>query len=71
MSFTEILEQLPKLTFKQRQELVATVMEIDELDLSSEVKAMINERWAEYEQSPGNSLSHEEFKARLQALRLQ
>jgi lipoate-protein ligase A len=68
MSFTEILAELPILTFAQRQELMVRVLEIDEPQISPEVEAMLEERLAEHDRDPSSALTHEEFKSRLQAL---
>jgi putative addiction module component (TIGR02574 family) len=69
MSFVEMLEQLPALTFEERQQLVARVLEMDQDGISPADRVTLEERWAEHQRDPESALSHEEFKAHLQALR--
>jgi putative addiction module component len=65
MSFAEVLNELPTLTFEQRQMLIRRAVEIDDPPLSPEDEALIEERIAAHEKDPSSSISWEEFDARL------
>jgi uncharacterized protein Smg (DUF494 family) len=66
MSFTEVLNELPALTVDQRQLLISRALELDELPLSVEDEASIEERLAAHHQNPASSMPLAEMKARLQ-----
>lgn len=53
MSFAEILEEIPKLSFAQRQELVRRAMAFDEDDLSPEENALLDARMEDFRRDPG------------------
>jgi hypothetical protein len=54
MSTTEILDQLPRLTPAEREEVRARLDDIDAASpLTSEEKQLISERVAAYRQNPG------------------
>ena len=72
MSTTEILNELPKLTRKDREEIRHKLAEIDgdgwidEDDrLSAADKALVQNRIAEHEQHPETAIPWEEFSAKL------
>ena len=67
MSFTELLENLETLTFEQRQQIAARLMEIDEPPLSPEIEKIIEERLAEHERNPEAAIPLEEFTRRLES----
>lgn len=65
MSATEIINELPKLTFEERQMLIRRAIEIDDPPLSAEDEALIEKRIAAHEKNPASSIPWEEFDARL------
>jgi putative addiction module component (TIGR02574 family) len=72
MSKTEILEELPKLTADERNEIRLRIAELDGdswLDaddpLTDEEKALLEARLAEIEQHPEKSIPWEEAKKRI------
>jgi uncharacterized protein Smg (DUF494 family) len=67
MSFAQVLEELPTLTFEQRQLLIRRALELDEPPLSEADEALVESRLAAYRADPGSSLSLDEMKARLRS----
>ena len=73
MSKTEILDELPRLTPEERQEVRLRLAELDHDDwldegmLSDAEKALIEERFRDLEANPRTSIPWEEAKARLLA----
>jgi len=74
MSKTEILEQLPKLTKTERQEIRLKLTELDGeewLDnddpLTDEEKALLDARLASYAKDPDAGSSWEEVESRIRA----
>jgi uncharacterized protein Smg (DUF494 family) len=67
MSFAEVLEELPGLTFEQRQLLIRRAMELDGSPLSREDEALVEERLAAHHADPSSSLPVDKVKARLSA----
>ncbi len=65
MSLTQILDELPKLSFAERWELVDRAMELGDSALSVEEEALLNERMDDFEKSPGSGLALDELKPRL------
>ena len=54
MSLTEILAEIPKLSFAERQELVRHAIEVEEQDLTPEEKAILDERLDDF-RNPQNA----------------
>ena len=67
MSFTEVLRELPTLTFEQRQLLVRRALELDDQPLNSSDEALIDSRLAALREDPNSGLSLEEMKARIRS----
>ena len=74
MSKTEILQELPKLTAQERQEIRLKLAELDSdpwLDsddpLTDQEKALLEARLAEIEKHPEKSIPWDEAKKRLDA----
>ncbi len=65
MSFDKVIEELPTLTFEQRQLLIRKAIELDDPPLSEEDEALIEGRLAAHRADPDSSLSLDEMKARL------
>jgi len=65
MSFAQVLEQLPDLSFEERQILIRRAVELDDPPLSEADEALIEARLAAHRANPQSSVSLEEMKARL------
>jgi hypothetical protein len=70
MSLTEILAEIPKLSFAERQELVRRALEVEDHDLTVEEKEVLEERLADFRRNPSSGTSGEHLKGEvLQRLR--
>ncbi|MGV3757103.1 MAG: hypothetical protein ACO1QS_17120 [Verrucomicrobiota bacterium] len=67
MSFTQVMEELPSLTFEQRQLLIRRAMELDETPLSEADEALVEARLAAHRADPSSSIPLEEVKTRLRS----
>lgn len=67
MSFTEVLQELPALTFEQRQLLIRRAVELDDPPLDKTEDALIDSRLAALREDPNSGVSLEEMKARLRS----
>lgn len=67
MSFNEVIAELPRLTFEQRQILIREALELDNPPLSAADEALINERLAAHHANPESSISLDELKGRLRS----
>jgi hypothetical protein len=67
MSFTEVLNELPMLTFEQRQLLIRRAVEIDDPPLSPDDEALIDSRLSALREDPDSAISLDEMKRRLRA----
>jgi hypothetical protein len=67
MSFTEVLQELPGLTFEQRQLLVRRALELDDPPLSDTDESLVDSRLAALREDPSSALSLEEMKSRLRS----
>jgi putative addiction module component (TIGR02574 family) len=63
MSLTEILAEIPKLSFAERQELVRRAIEVEDQDLTAEEKAILEERLADFRRNPNSGIPGEQLKA--------
>jgi len=62
MSLTEILAEIPKLSFAERQELVRRAIEVEDHDLTSEEKAILNERLEDFRRNPDSGIPAEQLR---------
>jgi putative addiction module component (TIGR02574 family) len=62
MSLTEILAEIPKLSFAERQELVRRAIEVEDQDLTAEEKAVLDERLAGFRKNPNSGTPAEQLK---------
>jgi putative addiction module component (TIGR02574 family) len=70
MSLTEILAEIPKLSFAERQELVRRAIEIEDQGLTPEEKAILDERLEDFHANPDSGIPTEQLKTMvLQRLR--
>jgi hypothetical protein len=67
MSFEQVIAELPRMTFEQRQALVRRAVEIDDSPLSQSDEALIEERLAAHKQNPDSSVPLESFKKQLRS----
>ncbi len=67
MSFTEVLAELPALSFEERQMLVRRALEIDDSPLSPADEAEIERRQADHRLNPASVRSLEEMKSRVRS----
>ena len=65
MSKAEILDEIPKLTREDRDEIRHKLDEIDDV-LTDEDLAVIDQRLAEHEANSQSAVSWDEFKAQLE-----
>ena len=63
MSLTEILAEIPKLSFAERQELVRRAIEVEDEELTPEEKAILNERLEDFRRNPNSGMPIEELKS--------
>jgi len=52
MSLSEILDEIPKLSFAERQELVRRAIALDEAELTPEENALLDARVEDFRQNP-------------------
>jgi hypothetical protein len=69
MSFTQVLEELPGLTFEQRQILIRRALELDDAPLSEADQALVDSRLAAHRADPSSSVPLDQMKARLRSRR--
>ncbi|HEX5705467.1 MAG TPA: hypothetical protein VFX97_19860 [Pyrinomonadaceae bacterium] len=67
MSFNEVIAELPRLTFEERQILIRRVVELDDPPLSASDEAFVEERLAAHHADPASSMSLDELKNRLRS----
>lgn len=65
MSFTEVLQELPALTFEQRQLLIRRALELDDPLLSDADESVVESRLNALRDAPASAVSLDEMKARL------
>ena len=70
MSLTEILAEIPKLSFAERQELVRRAIAVEDEELTPEEKAILDERLEDFRRNPESGIPAEQLKSSvLQRLR--
>jgi putative addiction module component (TIGR02574 family) len=67
MSFNEVIAELPRLTFEERQILIRRVVELDDPPLSAADEALVEERLAEHHADASSSIPLDELKNRLRS----
>jgi hypothetical protein len=65
MSFNEIIAELPRFTFEERQILIRRALELDDPPLSAADEELVEARLAEHHPGPGSSVPLDEMKRRL------
>jgi putative addiction module component (TIGR02574 family) len=67
MSFNEVIAELPRLTFEERQILIRLALELDNPPLSASDEELVEARLAEHHADPSSSLPLDELKDRLRS----
>ena len=67
MSFNEVIAELPRLTFEERQILIRRALELDDPALSVEEEVLVDERLAAHHADPSSSIPIEDIKKRLRS----
>ena len=62
MSLTEILAEIPKLSFAERQELVRRAIEVEDDELAPEEKAILAERLEDFRRDANSGIPAEQLK---------
>lgn len=67
MSFNEVIDELPDLTFEQRQILIRMLLELDDPPLSAADDELVEARLAEHHSDPRSSIPLAALKDRLRS----
>ena len=67
MSFNEVIAQLPRLTFEERQILIRLVLELDNPPLSAVDEELVEARLAEHHADPSSCVPLDDLKNRLRS----
>ena len=65
MTLAEMLNELPNLTFMERQELMAALIQLDPPPVSEDERVILEARLKYAEENPGREIPFEELEARL------
>ena len=65
MSLTEILAEIPKLSFAERQELVRRTIELEEGEITPEEKAILKDRLEDFHRNPDSGTPAEQLKGEM------
>ena len=65
MNFNEVIAELPRLTFEERQILIREALKLNDLPLSVADEELVEARMAEHHASPSSSVPLDEMKRRL------
>jgi hypothetical protein len=67
MSFNEVIAELPRLTFEERQILIRRALELDDPPLSAADEELVEVRLAAHHSDPNSSVPLTELKDRLRS----
>jgi hypothetical protein len=67
MSFNEVIAELPRLTFEERQILIRHALELDDPPLSAADEELVESRLAAHHLDPDSSVPLSEIKVRLRS----
>jgi hypothetical protein len=65
MSFAEILEEIPNLSFAQRQEVVRRAISLDDDHLTPEENALLDARMDDFRRDPDAGIPLEQLREHL------
>lgn len=60
MSFAEILDEIPRLSFAERQKLVRRAIALDDSELTAEENALLDARMEDFRCNPDSGIPPEE-----------
>jgi putative addiction module component (TIGR02574 family) len=63
VSLTEILAEIPKLSFAERQQLIRRTIELEDEELTPEEKAILDERLEDFRRNPQSGIPAEQLKS--------
>ncbi|MFN2475350.1 MAG: hypothetical protein ABR526_03295 [Chthoniobacterales bacterium] len=63
MSFTEILAEIPKLSFAERQELIRRAISLEDDDLTAEENSILDQRLEDFQRNPTSGIAADELKS--------
>lgn len=67
MSFNEVIAELPRLTFEERQILIRRALELDDPPLSAADEELVDSRLLEHHNDPSSSVPLPELRKRLRS----
>ena len=67
MSFNEVIAELPRLTFEERQILIRRAVELDDSPLTAADEELVGERLAAHHADPSSSVPLEDIKKHLRS----
>ncbi len=67
MRFNEVIAELPRLTFEERQTLIRRALELDDPPLSAADEELVEARLADHYSDPASSIPLKEFTNRLRS----
>ena len=65
MSFAEILSEIPRLSFAERQELVRRAVALDDSELTAEENALLDARMEDFRRNPDAGVPLEELRSHI------
>jgi putative addiction module component (TIGR02574 family) len=65
MSFAEIPDEIPRLSFAERQELVRRAIALDDSDLTAEDHALLDARMEDFRRNPDAGIPLEELRSHI------
>ena len=65
MSFAEILSEIPRLSFAERQELVRRAVALDDSELTAEENALLDARMEDFRCNPDAGVPIEELRSHI------
>ena len=63
MSLIEILAEIPKLSFAERQEIIRRTIEVEDAELTAEEKALLGERLDDFRRNPISGVAADQLKS--------
>ena len=63
MSLIEILAEIPKLSFAERQELVRRAISVEDDELTPEENAILDQRLEDFHRDPTSGVAADELKS--------
>ena len=65
MSFAEILSEIPRLSFAERQEWVRSAIAVDDAELTAEENALLDARMEDFRRNPDAGVPLEELRSHI------